>query len=203
MKAIHGLFAGILAISVSVPTFAAGDAAAGKTKAAACAACHGTDGNSTNSQYPKLAGQNAAYLYKQLDEFKDGTRNDPVMMGMVAALSTQDMQDLAAFYAGQAATASVANADLVELGKSIYRGGIKESGVGACMGCHGPAGNGNGPAGFPSLAGQHAEYTVKVLQDFQRGDRVNDPNKMMRLATYKMKLREMTAVAEYVAGLQP
>lgn len=203
MNAIPGILAGLLALLSTAPVYADGDPDAGKNKAAACAACHAADGNSAIADNPKLAGQNARYLFKQLDEFKDGTRKNAIMNGMAAGLTEQDMHDLAAYFSSQPTKPGQADGDFVELGRTIYRGGIKETGVGACMACHGADGKGNPPAGFPALAGQHSQYVVKALQEFQRGDRVNDPNKMMRLATFKMTQREMKAVAEYIAGLQP
>lgn len=200
-KSLSLLVTGLaLAVSFSTPALA-GDAAAGQTKSAVCSSCHGADGNSMNPIWPKLAGQHANYLAKQLAEFKDGTRKDATMVGMTAALSEQDMQDLASYYASQAVKIGEANPDMVELGKKIYQAGIADKGVTACMACHGPSGKGNAPAGFPSLSGQHVDYTVKALTDFQRGDRVNDLNSMMRATAFKMTPREMKAVAEYISGL--
>ena len=88
-------------LAVSGTAGAAGDAAAGKSKSTTCTACHGPDGNSTNPQWPKLAGQHAPYMVKQLKDFKSGARKDPVMSPMAAPLSPQDMEDLSAYYASQ------------------------------------------------------------------------------------------------------
>ncbi len=181
---------------------AAGDATAGKARAAACAGCHGPDGNSAAPNFPKLAGQHAGYLVKQLRDFKAGqTRKDPVMQGQAAGLSEQDMADIAAFYAGQKTSPGAAAEDKVALGEKIYRGGNKTSGVAACSACHGPRGMGNPLANFPRLAGQHAQYVAKALRDFKSGARSNDAGRMMRDVAAKMTDAEIEAVASYVAGL--
>ena len=131
--------------------FAAGDAEAGKAKSAPCAACHGADGNSVNPTWPKLAGQGAPYLVEQLEMFKDGTRANALMAPQAAALSEQDMHDLAAFYASQTGSPGAADPELVEMGEAIYRGGIIDKDVTACTACHLPNGAGNLPAKFPKL----------------------------------------------------
>jgi cytochrome c553 len=181
---------------------AAGDAAAGKTKSAACVACHGMDGNSSNPIWPKLAGQHASYIAKQLADFKAGDRKDPTMNGMAAPLSEQDMADLGAYFASQT-TAIGAPADeaMAAKGKALYQGGDKDKGISACMACHGPSGAGNPGAGFPALSGQHSAYVVKALQDFRSGVRATDPQKMMRDIAAKMSDEDIKAVAEYISGL--
>jgi len=172
-----------------------------------CAACHAADGNGTAPANPKIAGQFAEYLYKQLADFKaqggsKPARESAVMAGMVATLSEADMKALAAFYAGQALKpASATDKDLAALGQRIWRGGVAASGLPACAGCHGPAGAGM-PSQYPGLAGQFAEYTVAQLKAFRDGARVNDPNAMMRGVAARMSEREMRAVAEYAAGLR-
>lgn len=178
-----------------------GDPEAGRELSSTCVACHQADGNSTSPQYPKIAGQHPGYLFKQLREFKSGEREDATMAGMVANLSEQDMRDLAAYYAGQDAELGVADEELVALGKRIYRGGNPATGVSACMACHGPAGQGNAPARFPSLYGQHAEYTRLQLENFADGVRANDPGRMMRDIAGRLSEEEMEAVASYIQGL--
>lgn len=178
-----------------------GDPAAGEAKSGTCVACHQSDGNSVNDEYPKIAGLGAGYIYKQLREFKSGEREDAVMLGMVSGLSEQDMRDLAAFYAEQTMSRGTANEDLVALGERIYRAGNPATGVSACMGCHGPAGEGNDPANFPRLAGQHAEYTEHELENFASGARTNDPGRMMQNIAARMSAEEMEAVASYIEGL--
>ena len=190
-----------------------GDAAAGEKKAAPCAACHGQDGNSAAPTFPKLAGQGAAYTYKQLMDFKAGKRQNALMQGQVAGLSEQDMADLAAFYAGQTVKVGKADPALVEAGEKLYRGGNLATGVAACSGCHGPAGEGVDAAGFPALGGQHADYIESQLKAFRaagRGDigatkRVNDADGeapgMMQTVAAKMSDSEIKAVASFIAGL--
>lgn len=180
---------------------AAGDAGAGKTKSAACAACHGPDGNSVNPDWPKLAGQGAPYLQKQLADFKGGKRTNATMAPMAAPLSDQDVADLAAYFSSQKVKMGAADEALVDLGQKIYRGGNQASGVPACIGCHGPTGAGNPAAKFPSLSGQHSKYVMNQLNAFKSGARSNDPNKMMRDIAGKMTADEIKAVASYVQGL--
>lgn len=197
------VFAAIISMAGGASTaLAAGDPAAGKAKSATCAGCHGMDGNSANPEWPKLAGQHAGYLEKQLHDFKAGTeRNNAMMAPMVAPLSEQDMADLAAFYSEQTLQIGAADKALVDLGEKIYRGGNPASGVAACIGCHGPTGKGNPAANFPSLSGQHATYTENQLKAFASGQRKNDAGKMMRSTASKMTPQEMAAVASYVQGL--
>lgn len=182
---------------------AAGDPQAGQEKAAACAACHGADGNSASAEWPKLAGQHASYLEKQLLEYQDGTRANAVMQGMAASLGEEDIADLAAYYAGQSVAFGVADPDLVEMGETLYRGGDPERGITACSACHGPAGRGNMAARFPFLAGQHAEYTTAQLRMFRAGERGNDPNGMMQGAVANLTDAQIEAVASYIQGLRP
>jgi cytochrome c553 len=197
-------FAAVLLALFGLLTFTAnaGDAEAGKSKSAVCAACHGADGNSTNAMWPSLAGQHSSYIYKQLNDFKEGRREDASMSGMVANLTDQDMQDLAAYFESQPSKAVAFDGELIDLGESIYRGGITETSVAACMGCHSPSGKGNGPAGWPSLEGQHPEYIFTQLNNFKHGRRTNDTGKMMRNVASRMSETEMKSVAAYIAGIQ-
>ena len=179
-----------------------GDAAKGKALSATCAACHGADGNSVNPLWPKLAGQGEAYLAKQLHDFRSDKRNDPSMTAMAKGIASDaDVADLAAFYAGNKAKAGAANKEMIDAGEAIYRGGNLATGVAACAACHGPTGSGNSAAKFPSIAGQHAKYTVAQLKTFKSGKRANDTGKMMRNIAKNMSDAEMEAVAEYIAGL--
>lgn len=180
---------------------AQGDAAAGQAKSALCASCHGNDGNSALAINPKLAGQNAAYIVKQLMDFKSGVRADPIMAAMVLSLSEQDMQDIAAWYSSQTVSLQGENPDSLELGETLYRAGNQEIAVAACSACHSPTGQGNAPAGFPSLSGQHAEYTLKQLKSFRTGERANDSNAMMRTIVERFTDKELEALASYVSGL--
>lgn len=167
-----------------------------------CAACHAADGNSTSPANPVLAGQHADYIAKQLANYKSGERKNPVMLGMTAALSPQDMENLGAHFEGQKPkTRAARNPELVKLGQQIYRGGIMTKGVAACASCHGPGGAGV-PAQFPRVAGQYPEYALAQLQAFRAGERSNDPNQMMRAIAVKLSDQEIKAVSEYMAGLR-
>lgn len=181
---------------------AQGNAAAGESKAVVCGACHGATGNSTIAENPKLAGQNARYLAKQMHDIKSGARTVAVMTGLLNNSSDQDILDIAAFYAAQDKTLEGANPDLVELGESIYRSGIESLSVAACTACHSPTGQGNDQAGFPSLGGQHAQYTANQLKAFRSGARANDGNAMpMRIVSERLTDREIEAIASYLSGL--
>ena len=191
----------LLCTVVSINALAA-DPAAGAAKAALCVACHGPAGNSANPEWPKLAGQHAKYTAKQIRDFMAGvTRSNELMAPMIAGLSDQDIEDISAYYATQRSTGGFASEEMHALGERIYRGGNAESGVPACIACHGPRGGGNGPAGFPALAGQHAVYTAKQIDDWRHGNRSNDPNQMMADAVRYLTPEETRAVSEYIAGL--
>ena len=181
---------------------AAGDPAAGKAKSATCAACHTADGNSINPQYPKLAGQSADYLFKQLQDYKSGARANPIMLGMVAPLSPQDMEDLAAYFASQQVARAAADPKLAPQGEALFRGGNLNSGVAACAACHGAVGAGNPAAKFPALAAQHSDYLEAQLKAFRAMERANDAGQMMRAIAAKMSDPEIKAVASYIQGLQ-
>ncbi|MEH6358109.1 MAG: c-type cytochrome [Pseudomonadales bacterium] len=181
---------------------AEGDAEAGKTKAAACAGCHGADGNSGVASFPKLAGQNVKYLLKQMGDIKSGARSVPAMMGQLDGKSEQEMQDIAAYFSSQYPTVGAAKKELVELGEKIYRAGSKDSGVSACTACHSPTGKGNSMAGFPALSGQHADYIATQLRAFREGERTNDgDSKMMRSVAFRLTNKEIDAVSSYISGL--
>jgi len=189
---------------------AAGDAEAGKQKSEPCVACHGVGGVSANPAWPKLAGQGEKYLVDQLKLFKEKVRVNTLMNPQAENLSDQDIEDLAAYYASQAASAGSADPDkefqgekLLLIGERIYRGGNSETGVPACMSCHAPDGVGNGPAKFPQLAGQHAVYTAAQIRAYRSGARYqpdDNLNMMKEIATY-LSDTEIDAVAEYIAGL--
>ncbi len=193
--------AALIAAGFMSSAYGAGNADAGKGKAAACGACHGADGNSLVPNFPKLAGQHAAYLSKQLADFKSGAREDATMAPLAAPLSEQDIADLAAYFASQPLVVGKGDPELVSLGEKIYRGGNPDTGVAACVACHGPSGGGNLAANFPKIGGQQAAYVVKALNDFKSGARSNDANQMMRGVASKMTADEIKAVAEFVAGL--
>jgi cytochrome c553 len=175
----------------------------GKELSAVCVACHGTDGNSAAGVFPSIAGQGQKYLVKQLVNIKDGTRVAMLMAGILDNYTNQDMQDVAAYFASQTPKGGTADADLVDLGESIYRGGIARKSVAACTACHSPTGQGNGAAAFPMLAGQWPEYTEAQLKLFRSGMRNNDgDSRMMRLTAMDLSDTEIAAVASYIRGLQ-
>jgi len=194
--------AGTIEIISSTPAAAiyAGDVAAGKTKALVCAACHGTDGNSLVPSYPSLAGQSANYIAKQLADFKSGNRNNPIMAGMVAALSKEDMDDLAAYFAVQ--TAKAGTGETNEVGHKLYLGGDSAKGIAACVACHGVAGKGMKQAGFPSLTGQSQAYLTSQLTSFRKGTRGNDNNGIMRNIAIKLSDADIKAVTQYITSLK-
>lgn len=184
-----------------------GDPVAGESKAVACAACHGADGNSANPEWPKLAGLGEKYLLKQMMDIRSGLRPVALMAGQVDNMSDQDLADIAAYFDGLPRSGEVANADLLELGRKVYMSGIMERKVAACVGCHSPSGQGNAPAGFPALGGQHATYIAAQLKMFRKGyedesGRVNDGDiKIMRTTAFELSDLEIEAVAAYAAGL--
>lgn len=198
---IFGVFLATSMALAGLPAWAAGDAAAGKTKASTCAGCHGVDGNSANPEWPSLASQNAGYLVKQLKDFKSGDRQNATMAPMAAALSDQDMEDISAYLASQTVKGGAADPALAVLGQSIYRGGIKDRNIPACMSCHAPDGKGNPAAKFPRIAGQHAAYTVNQLKAFRSSARNNDAAQMMRDTAHLMTDDEIVAVSSYMQGL--
>ncbi len=188
----------VLASGVSV----AGDVEAGKNASAVCAGCHGADGNSAMANFPKLAGQGEKYLLKQLTDIKTGKRVVVEMTGLLDAMSEQDMANLAAYYAAQTGTGGQAKKELVELGEVLYRVGNPATQVAACTACHGPAGKGVELAGFPALAGQHADYIAGQLKKFRSGERANDgDSRMMRGVAARLSDKEIEAVASYISGL--
>lgn len=166
----------------------------------ACVGCHGAAGNSTITQNPKLAGQHAEYIAKQLADFKTPQRNNPVMSGIANGMSEQDMKNVAAYLDKQESKPGAAkNKDTVEAGKKIYRAGIAEKNVPACAGCHGASGAGI-PAQFARLAGQHQDYTTAQLTAFRQGARKNSAQ--MTTITKRMSDDEIQAVSDYIAGLK-
>ncbi|MFY7906842.1 MAG: c-type cytochrome [Burkholderiaceae bacterium] len=178
------------------PDLAKGEA----TYTAACAACHGADGNSASPAYPKLAQQHPEYLVKQLQEYKSGKRANAIMSGMAAGLSDADMKNVSAWLASKTAKPNFAKEkELVALGERIYRGGIADRQIAACAGCHTPTGAGI-PSQYPRLSGQHADYAVSQLVAFRDGVRKN--NAQMTGVAAKLNDREIKAVSDYIAGLR-
>lgn len=158
--------------------------------------------------FPKLAGLGEKYLLKQMQDIRDGRRPVAAMAGQVDNMSDQDLADIAAFYDSKVRSTEMADADLLELGRKVYMSGIMERKVAACSGCHSPTGKGNGPGGFPGLAGQHADYIAAQLKMFRKGyedpaGRTNDGDtKIMRTTAFELSDLEIEAVASYAAGLR-
>jgi cytochrome c553 len=198
--------AGVLTVSGAyaseAPTAKADPAKAKQIVETICVGCHGTDGNSPLAENPRLSGQHAAYLTRQLQNFKSGERANPIMMGMSAALTPEDMKNLGAYFSEQKSVpvGKEIDKELAEKGRKIYRGGIMSSQVPACVACHGQTGEGI-PAQYPRLAGQHGGYIENQLKTFRAGERANDPNKMMRGVATRMSDADIKAVSEYISSL--
>ncbi len=195
---------------------------AGETKAASCVSCHGENGNSMVSTFPKLAQQDESYLRKQLHAFKNGSRKNPMMASIAQSLSDKDIVDIAAYYMAQKISVNelpVMNDDddkpalseadkktaidkLIAQGGDLYRNGNLSSEVSACIACHGPLGEGNEPAAFPALRSQHADYLIKTLTDFKNGERSNNAENMMHMITKKMTVEEIKAVSYRISMMK-
>lgn len=186
-------------ISLSLSLFGAACAGdAQETVKTVCAACHGMDGNSTDPQYPKLAGMDQEYLMRQLKAFAAGKRREETMSAIVAGIDPNDFSRLAGYYGKMKPTPGKVNdPQLAAKGKALYDDGNTESGVPACAGCHQPDGQGN--ARFPRLAGQHQVYVLKQLADYKSGRRATDP--LMTTVGKRLAADEARALAEYIAGL--
>ncbi|PST86048.1 cytochrome c4 [Photobacterium sp. NCIMB 13483] len=198
----------IFTLVASYSAWAQGDVDAGKLKATTCVACHGSDGNATIGQYPKLAGQHADYLAKQLADYKLAVtssgaqgRSNAVMAGMAAALSATDMADLSAYFSSLPLSGNTTPKNVIAIAEPLYRFGDPERGIAACISCHGPRGNGTSLSGFPKISGQNAQYTQLQLQAFRSSARNNDLNAMMRLVAVKLSDDEISALSAYVGGL--
>ncbi|HET6431918.1 c-type cytochrome [Dyella sp.] len=180
-----------------------GDASVGQGKAAVCGACHGLDGNSSDPQYPKLAGQHESYIARQLTNFKSAKRQNAIMMGMAAPLSEQDMHDIGAYFSTKVSRPGVADEALVELGQQLYREGDAARGIPACMACHLTDGRGNPGAVYPQLAGQHAQYVEATLKAWHDGTVWGDDAhaQIMPAIAKKLDTKDITALASYIEGL--
>lgn len=204
-----GLLLGVTHMAAAATPTPQGDAEAGKAMTTVCAACHGADGNSADPGFPKLAGQGEPYLFKQLMDIRDGARPIPSMVGQLDGKSDQALADIAAYYAEQSITSSQTDPAMVALGEKVYRAGIADRKVAACTACHSPTGQGNAPAGYPRLAGQHPAYIATQLRAYRQGyedpqGRTNDGDtRIMRSNAFGLSDKEIEAVASYAAGLQP
>lgn len=195
-------FLGVLALTPAT-VMAAPDAEAGKALAAPCGACHGQNGVALVPGAPNLAGQNARYLKTQLEMIKSGVRPVPLMAGQLNSLSSDDLGNLAAYFAAMPASVGQADGDLISVGEQIYRGGIAQKSVPACTACHTPTGSGNPPAGFPHIGGQRADYVTVQLVAYREGTRQTDDayGAAMRQVANGLTDREINALASYIQGL--
>jgi cytochrome c553 len=175
---------------------------AGATKAATCQACHGANGNSTNTDWPSLAGIGADYIAEQLNNFKTGKRASPVMMPMAANLTANDMADLGLYFDSLTNTGLEADPSFWQAGERLYRGGDQARGIPACMACHGPTGRGNEPAKFPALRGQQSGYVVKQLNDYASGTRATGPNGIMQTIAKRLSPEDIRNLASYLQGIR-
>ncbi len=202
MQVRVALLAAVAALTLTGTVMADGNADAGATKAVVCSACHGQNGHSTNGEWPSLAGQHASYIVEQLKAFKSGQRANPVMAPMVAALGPDDMEDIAAYYAAQTESGLEADPSYWKGGEKIYRGGIRDQSVPACIACHGPTGRGNAPGKFPALRAQHAQYTLNQLRNYASKERKTGPAGIMQTIAGRLTENEMRDVASYIQGLR-
>lgn len=193
-----------LAEGATSDPFTKGNAAAGATKAAVCGACHGVGGNGIiNPEWPKLAGQHSSYTLGQLKAFKSNERKNPVMYGQSAALSDQDMADLAAYFAAQKAVPGLASEQSVKVAQKLYRAGDAARGLPSCSGCHGPTGAGQPAALYPRIGGQNGAYTLNQLKAYKSGERAGGKHAPIMVAiAAKLTDDEIAALASYVNGLQ-
>jgi cytochrome c553 len=182
---------------------AAGNVQAGQTKASGvCIACHGLDGNSVNPEWPSIAGQHEQYIIKQVRAFRAGERVNALMSPIAMTLTDQDIEDVAAYYTTQKIKGQEAAKSKVELGEKIYRGGVADGKIPACMACHGPDGRGNPAASYAAIHSQHATYVAAQLRAYQKGERHTDQNEMMRTVAAKLNDQQIDAVAQYIQGLR-
>ncbi|MFT3755548.1 MAG: c-type cytochrome [Pseudoxanthomonas sp.] len=204
-------------LEIDLTKTVAGDAQAGQAKAAACAACHGADGNSVVPMYPRIAGQSEAYIAEQMALIASGQRNEGAVVAMlpfVQDLTPQDMRDIGAYFATQKGGAGLADDGVVadgpykdmkfyEIGQKLYRGGDPARGIPACMACHGPSGGGI-PGLAPHVGGQHQEYVASRLQFYQSvapGTVVTPKPAMMVQVAKALTAEEITALSTYLQGL--
>lgn len=196
------VFSMLCGLSASAITRADGSVEEGQAKSTPCIACHGAGGNSSNPVWPNLAGQHKKYIVRQLQAFKGGTRQDPLMTPMAMGLSEDDMEDLAVYFDEQPLTGLEADPARAPKGQRLYRGGDANTGVAACLACHGPEGDGNPAAGWPSIKGQHAPYVAAQLRAYRAGTRKTDSNQMMRDVARNLSDEQIDDVAAYVQGLR-
>ena len=196
-------------IALSLPVFVSADEEAiksGEKKAMLCTACHGVE-NSNNPEWPNLSQQSKKYLVEQLHAFRDGIRNNALMSSQAMGLSDEDINDLASYYNNVKSKRGVLPADdsNIELGQKIYRGGIADRAVPACISCHGPNGLGIDRTGYPKISGQHSVYTLSRLKNYKEGyderESMGKNYSIMSSISFKLSNLEMKALSEYLQGL--
>jgi cytochrome c553 len=202
MKRLLILAATFSAALAGNPAFPAGNVEAGAAKAIVCQACHGANGNSTNPDWPSLAGIGADYIAEQLKNFKEGKRVNPVMMPNAMGLSAGDMADLGAYFDSLTNTGLEASPSYWQAGEKLYRGGDAARAIPACMACHGPTGRGNELAKFPALRGQQSVYVTKQLNDYASGARTTGPNAIMQTIAKRLSPEDIRNLASYLQGIR-
>jgi cytochrome c553 len=202
MKRFWILAIAISSTIVSNSALPAGSAEAGATKAVVCQACHGANGNSTNPEWPSLAGVGADYIADQLKNFKEGKRANPVMMPNAMSLSADDMADLGAYFDSLVNTGLEADPSYWQAGQKLYQGGDPTRAIPACMACHGPTGAGNEPAKFPALRGQQSVYLAKQLNDYASGARATGPNGIMQTVAKRLSPEDIRNLSSYLQGIR-
>jgi cytochrome c553 len=202
MKRLWILAAAFSSTLVTTSALPAPSVEAGAAKATTCQACHGANGNSSNPEWPSLAGLGADYIADQLNNFKTGKRASPVMMPMTVNLTTDDMADLGMYFDSLMNTGLEADPSYWAAGEKLYRGGDQARGIPACMACHGATGKGNEPAKFPALRGQQSGYVVKQLNDYASGTRATGPNGIMQSIAKKLSPEDVRNLASYLQGIR-
>ena len=210
LLAISLVFIGVnsYAAELNIPNvLKTGDASNGSSLVATCAACHGNDGNSVNTDWPSLAGQNQKYLYDQLVYFVNGERENALMTAVIPylkTLSADELLDVATYYSESSASVGQAdsNADLLALGESLYRAGDLNRGIPACTACHSLYGEGNIQAGFPKVSGQQKGYLISTLKEYRSQSRnAGNYALVMQAASANLKDDDIEALANYMHGL--
>ena len=208
------VFAGLAFTSTtSAEEAVKGSADSGATKSAVCTACHGVNGNSSNPEWPNLAGQNAVYIREQLAMFKARKRVNEIMYPIIAQMTEQDFADLAAYFSAQTPAGLEADPSYWKAGEALYKSGDTSRNIPACTACHGPSGQGNAGSGYPALRAQHSVYTVKQLQDYLTKNRYRDASDasvvnatrnsaMMTTIAARLTPEDIRNLASYVQGLR-
>jgi cytochrome c553 len=194
-----------LLLSSALAAFAvpasAGDAAQGAVIAqSVCVGCHGPDGNSPQTNLPKLASQRPGYLIRELQAFQSGKRPSEIMQALAASLSEADIANLAAYYASQPlAPGQVTQPKLLQSGKAVYFNGNPDNGLPSCDSCHGE--NGRGDGDIPSIAAQNVDYLHEELRRYATGQRPHG-KRVMRTVAQRITPEEAEALAQFIASLR-